>query len=151
MNAHALDIPAGDEPARPVEPARQLDPAGMAEANINPATGLATDYLNHFNEAIMVLELLPQMPDCIEDLIVWHPMSYPEHFAASTFRDRELAIAAYELAEPSARLRLDELAETMNAILIATRDAMRKTCAVQTAELLARARCRQPPTGAPPR
>ena len=30
----------------------------LADANINPVTGLATDYLNHFNEAIMLLEML---------------------------------------------------------------------------------------------
>ena len=30
--------------------------------NINPATGLATDYLNHFNEAIMLLDMLSKLP-----------------------------------------------------------------------------------------
>ena len=28
--------------------------AELKAANINPQTGLATDYLNHFNEAIML-------------------------------------------------------------------------------------------------
>jgi len=56
MNAHALDTHAGPEPAR------QADPARLAEANIHPATGLATDYLNHFNEAIMMLELSDDIP-----------------------------------------------------------------------------------------
>lgn len=36
-------------------------------ANINPRTGLATDYLNHFNEAVMLLEMIPDMPECAED------------------------------------------------------------------------------------
>ena len=31
-----------------------LDPARLAAANINPKTGLASDYLNHFSEAIMI-------------------------------------------------------------------------------------------------
>ena len=44
--------------------------------NINPVTGLATDYLNHFNEAIMLLEMLPVAPDCKEDFLAWRPMSY---------------------------------------------------------------------------
>ena len=52
----------------------------LAEANINPATGLATDYLNHFNEAIMLLEMLSSCPDCIEDFLAWQPLSYREHF-----------------------------------------------------------------------
>jgi hypothetical protein len=99
----------------------------LAQANINPVTGLATDYLNHFNQAIMMLELLPQMPDCLEDLLGWQPRSYPEHFAASNFSDRELAIAAYDIAEPIVRCQLDELADTMNAILATTCEMMQKS------------------------
>ncbi|MEO8318885.1 MAG: hypothetical protein ABI561_11235, partial [Bradyrhizobium sp.] len=38
--------------------------AQLKAANINPRTGLATDYLNHFNEAIMLLEMVPDMPEC---------------------------------------------------------------------------------------
>jgi len=40
-------------------------------ANINPNTGLATDHLNHFNEAIMLLEMVVELPDCIADLNAW--------------------------------------------------------------------------------
>jgi hypothetical protein len=101
-----------------------LDAETLARANINPVTGLATDYLNHFNEAIMLLEMLSSMPDCAEDFIAWRPMSYHEHFAASRFKDRELAIAAYDIANHAARQRLDELADAMNAILQATREAV---------------------------
>src|SRR2546430_6889957 len=63
-----------------------LDAAGMAElkaANINPRTGLATDYLNHFNEAVMLLEMIPDIPECAEDFLQWRPLSYAEHFTAS--------------------------------------------------------------------
>jgi len=101
-----------------------IDRARLIEANINPVTGLATDYLNHFNEAIMMLELAAQMPECIDDFCAWRPLSYCEHFAASSFRERDLAITAYALADPSLRRRLDELADAMNAILLATAAAM---------------------------
>src|SRR4051795_7728237 len=100
-----------------------LDPARLAAANINPKTRLATDYLNHFNEAIMLLDLLPTTPECIVELIGWEPLSYAEHFAASHFKDKKLAIDAYAAAEPTARARLDELANTMNALLVATCEA----------------------------
>ena len=107
-------------------PGLAADRARLLDANINPVTGLATDYLNHFNEAIMMLELAPQMPDCIEDLSAWRPLTYCEHFSASGFKERELAIAAYALAEPALRRRLDELADCMTAILLATTAAMRR-------------------------
>lgn len=114
-----------------------IDAATLAAANINPVTGLATDYLNHFNEAIMLLEMLSTMPDCVEDFIAWHPMTYHEHFAASHFKARELAISAYDVANPAARQRLDELAEAMNAILLATREALRLELSPETAGTLA--------------
>lgn len=138
MNAHALDIPAGEEPARPVEPAQQLDPARMAEANINPATGLATDYLNHFNEAIMMLELIPSMPACIDDLMEWKVMTYREHFLAATQKHRDDVLVAYDTADPQARVMLDEIADTMSSILAATRDALRLDLSPTVAGGLAR-------------
>ncbi len=64
--------------------------------NINPQTLLATDYLNHFNEVIMLLEMIPDMPDMLEDAKEWQPKSYKEHFQDSSVADRELAIEAYD-------------------------------------------------------
>ena len=109
----------------------------LADANINPATGLATDYLNHFNEAIMLLEMLSDCPDCIDDFLGWRPMSYREHFAASRFKGRDLAIAAYETADPVLRNCLDTLAATMSAVLEATRAAMTTDMPHEAAGLLA--------------
>jgi len=132
MTVSALRPLAEDKPARP------LDPARLRAANINPATGLASDYLNHFNEAIMMLDLVTTMPDCIADLMAWRPMTYREHFAASSQKHRELALAAYEAAEPTARRRLDEIAAAMNALLIAAREAVRLTVSDPAAARLAR-------------
>jgi hypothetical protein len=114
-----------------------IDPARLTAANINPKTGLATDYLNHFNEAIMLLDLLPQTPECIVELIGWEPLSYEEHFAASHFKDKELAIAAYESVAPAARMRLDELADTMNALLVATCETFQRRSSLEAANALA--------------
>ena len=95
------------------------DPFSLADANINPITGLSTDYLNHFNEAIMLLEMLPVMPECRDDLAAWRPLSYHEHFGASHLRQRELTMAAYDLADPLIRRPFDALCETMNAMVLA--------------------------------
>ena len=89
------------------------DTARLAEANINPVTGFATDYLNHFNEAVMLLEMLPDCPDCIGDFLAWRPMNYREHFMASHFKGRNLAVAAYDAADPTLRDCLDTMATTM--------------------------------------
>lgn len=116
------------------------DSTALSAANINPATGLATDYLNHFNEAIMLLDLVATVPECLPDLMAWRPLSYRDHFAASSFKDRDLAVAAYDAANPEAREDLERLADAMTAILLATRDAMMvEGCAVDTTTEAARA------------
>jgi hypothetical protein len=98
----------------------------LLEANINPRTGLATDYLNHFNEAIMLLEMIPDIPECFEDFLDWRPMTYCEHFAASNFKARELAISAYEESDPAVRAEFDEITTAMTSILTTVGDAMRQ-------------------------
>jgi hypothetical protein len=97
----------------------------LVDANINPATGLATDYLNHFNEAIMLLEMLSSCPECRADLLAWQPMNYREHFEASRFKGRAMAIAAYNNADADVRRCLDTLASTMTAVLAAACAAMK--------------------------
>lgn len=96
----------------------------LSAANINPATGLATDYLNHFNEAVMLLEMIPEMPDCAEDFFAWRPLTYAEHFHASNFKGRDLAIAAYDTANPAIRTEFDRVTGAMTTILTAIHAAM---------------------------
>lgn len=79
----------------------------LEQANINPSTGLATDYLNHFNEVVMLLEMLPAMPDCAMDVLEWEPKDYEQHFESSTFTDKQLAILAYKAAPDDLRKALE--------------------------------------------
>src|SRR5512138_249430 len=118
MNSTAATDVRSDRPMPP--PTGFIDEARAAQlkaANINPRTGLATDYLNHFNEAVMLLEMVPDMPECAEDFLTWTPLSYAEHFTASNFKARDLAIEAYESAEPGLRAQFDHLTDTMTSIL----------------------------------
>jgi len=77
--------------------------------NINESTLLASDYLNHFHELVMLFEAISSDPqDFSDDLMSWRPLTYEEHFAESGFRDKNLAIAAYRRAPPKIRARFDE-------------------------------------------
>jgi hypothetical protein len=87
------------------------DPDVLSRANIMPATGLATDYLNVFNEAVMLFGLLPDMPDMIDELMVWQPLTYEQHFARSGFQAKDLAILAYQNAAPHIKEPFDRLSE----------------------------------------
>lgn len=83
-----------------------LSPDALRAANINPATGLATDYLNHFNEVMMLMEMLPDMPDCAEDVLEWTPADYTQHFASSGFKDKDLAVLAWQAVPHQLRAHL---------------------------------------------
>ena len=98
--------------------------ARLIDAHIHPETGLATDYLNRFSEAVMLLDMLSSFPEFRADFLAWEPMSYREHFRLSHFKTRDVAIAAYDKADPELRNTLDTLAVTMTIVLEATRAAM---------------------------
>ena len=132
------------KPARPDSrtlrrsgPEAEARAAQLRAANINPRTGLATDYLNHFNEAVMLLEMIPDMPECADDFLEWHPLSYAEHFTASNFRARDLAISTYNSADEHIRVEFDNITSAMTSILIAVGDAMREVKQDKTRDTLA--------------
>jgi hypothetical protein len=121
----------------PPGPDEEARVAQLRAANINPRTGLATDYLNHFNEAIMLLEMIPAMPECAGDFLGWQPLSYREHFTASNFKARELAVSAYDSADTGIRTEFDNITSAMTSILTAVGAAMREARQDKTRATLA--------------
>jgi hypothetical protein len=117
---------AAQRPRSETSADREARAAELRAANINPRTGLATDYLNHFNEAIMLLEMVPDMPECANEFLDWRPLSYAEHFTASNFKARDLAIEAYNAADARIRGEFDNITSAMTSILTAVGGAMRK-------------------------
>jgi hypothetical protein len=91
-----------------------------AAANISPQTLLATDYLNHFNEIVMMLEMLADCPDCIEDAQSWMPKTYQEHFRDSSFKDKELAITAYNHVPSKYRRPFETVVAAINRMIART-------------------------------
>lgn len=88
--------------------------------NINSRTLLATDYLNHFNEIHMLMDMLPTMPDCLEDICQWTPKSYQEHFRDSVFTDKNLAIEAYAHSPAEYRESFEQTVSQMDDLLLQT-------------------------------
>lgn len=109
----------------PVLGAGELAADRLEQANINPQTGLATDYLNHFNEVTMLLEMLPDMPDCAQDVLAWAPLDYEEHFRNSSFKDRHLAILAYHAAPALLRDHLSRRTAQINKHVTCIQDRIR--------------------------
>jgi hypothetical protein len=84
---------------------------------VNERTLLATDYLNHFNELIMLLEMVPDMPECLEDVKAWQPKTYEAHFAQSGFAYKALALLAYDNAPAEFRQPFDTIVLRMNTLI----------------------------------
>lgn len=100
--------------------APDLTADALRAANINPSTYLATDYLNHVNEVVMLLDLVPDMPDLLEEALAWRPKSYPAHFAESGFAGRDLAIAAYAAAPSEIRRRFESVVALIDIAVLDT-------------------------------
>lgn len=92
--------------------------AKVEGTNISSQTLLATDYLNHFNEIVMLLDMLPDMPDMIEECKAWAPKDYKSHFADSTFSDKQLAIEAYDRVPSKYRKPFEETIGQINTLLL---------------------------------
>lgn len=118
-----MTAPVAECAADACAPVARAAPSG-GTPQINPATGLSTDYLNHFSEAIMALEMVAIMPECADDLRTWRPKSYCQHFAASKFTNRDAAIAAYAAADRAAVDVLERTVEALDAVLLQARDVV---------------------------
>ncbi|MEQ1890406.1 MAG: hypothetical protein ABL951_14695 [Alphaproteobacteria bacterium] len=92
--------------------------AQVQGTNINARTLLATDYLNHFNEIIMLVEMISDMPECIEDVAAWSPKNYQDHFRESSFAHRDLAVAAYDYVPALYRVPFERLISELNILIL---------------------------------
>ncbi|OKL42562.1 hypothetical protein [Pseudovibrio exalbescens] len=104
MEAHSEELGQGE-----------MSPENLERANINPSTGLATDYLNHFNEVVMLLEMMPDLPDCAGDVLIWQPCDYIQHFEQSNFSEKRLAIKAFDCSPTDLRDALNQTVALIDA------------------------------------
>jgi hypothetical protein len=104
-----------------LEPAAATTAVDMySKSLVNPMSGLANDYLNLFNELVMILEQLPIMPELYEELCAWRPVSYHDYFLNSSLPDRHSALAAYEQLNPAFRKRFEGFVSELDVIALAS-------------------------------
>lgn len=87
-----------------------------AAALVNPASGLANDYLNLFNEVVMLIEQLPNMAELMSDLQVWKPISYNDYFQNSPLPGKESALDAYRSLDAKFRRDFEEIVAELDRI-----------------------------------
>jgi hypothetical protein len=80
------------------------------------ASRLTNDYINHFGELVMLLEMLPDCPHLIEEARSWTPRSYPEHLEKITFAAIGPLREGYAGLDPDRRAMLDQTADDANRL-----------------------------------
>lgn len=89
----------------------------LVDNNVNLVSGLATNYLNHYIEILLLLEILPDMPECFEDALRWKPMTYKAHVMQSGLPNNDIVLRAYAIVDEERRNKLAMVAEEANALL----------------------------------
>ncbi len=84
---------------------------------IDSRTLLSTDYFNHFNEVIMLLSMVGDMPEMLDDIKAWRPLSYCEHFARSGLAIAPLAAECYAHVPGEFRVPFDATIDELNATI----------------------------------
>jgi hypothetical protein len=97
-----------------------------ASALVNPASGLANDYLNLFNEIVMLMEQLPSMPELIDDIFAWRPTSYQDYFTRSVLPGRGSALEAYAALSQTFRRDFEALVEELDRMAVGAIAAIRR-------------------------
>jgi hypothetical protein len=78
---------------------------------------LSTDYLNHYGEALMLIEMAVMDLSAIEDLRAWRPQTYRQHFSTSALRCAPGALLAYEQLGRTEMGAFESLCSAMNRLV----------------------------------
>jgi two-component system, OmpR family, response regulator len=116
----------------------RADQSGKTEAPGNGA-GLSTDYLNHYVEVLMLIEMAPHEPSLCADLVDWWPISYVEWFSSSQVPHAPKALAAYEGLPGEDRLRFERHLAVMETLATMAAFALQPPCAAGHASLVVEA------------
>jgi hypothetical protein len=81
---------------------------------VNPASGIANDYLNRFNEIVMLIEQLPVMPEFFGDILAWRPISYQDYFRNSNLPGSQTALEAYDKLDVRFRRSFEAIVEELD-------------------------------------
>lgn len=92
---------------------------------VNPASGIANDYLNHFNEVLLMIENLPiLLPEMVDDLLRWKPISYTEYFLHSNLPESAEALRIYTTLDEHFRTDFELMVDMLDGIVIGSINAV---------------------------
>lgn len=105
-------------------------------SNVSEQSLLATDYLNHFNEIVMTLDMVPDMPELLDEAKAWQPKSYKDHFRDSSIADKDLAIEAYDHVPAKFKVPFEETIGQANNVVHAGIERIEKEISAGNPEMV---------------
>ena len=109
------------------------------DALASACAGLSNDYLNHYSEALMLIEMAADDPAIGADLAEWRPVSYRGYFEASELRRASDALAAYDALPADRRAAFEKLVAAMDALATMAVFALQPPYEKETAPIIAEA------------
>ncbi len=98
--------------------------------------GLSTDYLNHFSEILMLIEMAPFDSSIVAELSAWRPIGYREYFLKSPLRRAASAIEAYDALTPEHRTAFANTIQALDKLAAAAILALQPPCHSQNVVLI---------------
>jgi hypothetical protein len=90
-----------------------------AAALVNPASGIANDYLNHFNEILLLIENLPALlPEMIDEILAWRPVSYRQYFTNSPLPGSAATLEIYNSLDDEFRVDFEAMVVMLDNIIL---------------------------------
>lgn len=98
--------------------------------------GLSNDYLNHYSEVLMLIEMAADDPAIGADLAEWRPVGYRAYFASSELRRASAALAAYEALPEMRRQAFERLVAAMDTLATMAIFALQPPIAIESASVI---------------
>lgn len=113
-----IDMPSAVQPQTELEgvPAQADGVVSVCVEDGSAGAGLSNDYLNHYSEILMLIEMASDDPAIGADLGEWQPVDYRAYFGASELRRASAALAAYDALPDDRRLAFERLVAAMDAL-----------------------------------
>lgn len=94
-----------------------------AASLVNPASGIANDFLNHFNEILLLVENLPiLLPEMVEELMRWRPTTYTAYFTTSCLPGSAETLGTYASLAPATRRYFETKVDRLNQTALEIRN-----------------------------
>ncbi|MDZ4790678.1 MAG: hypothetical protein SGJ17_05630 [Hyphomicrobiales bacterium] len=96
-----------------------LDLEERAAHLVNPASGVANDFLNHFNEILLLIENLPIMlPEMVDEILEWRPKTYREYFQTSSLPGSAATLEIYGTLSREFRADFESMVSLLNRMAV---------------------------------